>query len=159
MISDCINSVTDLAHRLDLALGHHHQLHHASSSGSISGEYGVSSYVDAYMAEDSVFDMEEIDVQVGYETAAYDSDGQDVIQSPKDGGGGSSKSSCYQSAESDCSFTHPRDDYALLSPIISSKAEVYRPPGFDKVIEQLDMKPMNDFRDYVNFTPSTPSGN
>jgi len=82
VISDCINSVTDLAHRLDLALGHHHQLHHASSSGSISGEYGVSSYVDAYMAEDSVFDMEEIDVQVGYETAAYDSDGQDVEVDP-----------------------------------------------------------------------------
>jgi len=40
------------------------------------------------MAEDRVFDMEEIRIQVGNETAAYDSDAQDVNQSPKDGGNG-----------------------------------------------------------------------
>lgn len=153
MISDCISTVMDLAHRLDMALGN---TQHSNQHNS-SGEYGVSSYVDAYMAEDSVFDMEEIDVQVGFEEGGvgYDSDGQDI--SPKEGGS-SSKSSCYHSASPDAnSWTTntARDDYALISPLLAERS-AFVGPG--KVLEQLDMKPMNDFRDYVNFTPTASAG-
>ena len=122
MISERVSCVTELAHRLDIALGNPI----------------ADSYVDAYIMDDSVFDMEEIDVQVGFEEE------MDEFGSPKDHQGDTSKSSCYQSASSDCSWATSRD----VSPVR---------PGKQSMIEQLDMKPMEDFRDYVNFTPSIPS--
>lgn len=94
----------------------------------------TDSYVDAYIMDDSVFDMEEIDVEVGFE----ETDPVSHESSPKDED--ASKSSCYQSASSNCSWTS-------LSPGRTMPT---------KTLEQLDMKPMDDFRDYVNFTP-TPS--
>ena len=113
MISERISCVTDFAHRLDVALGN-----------------SSDSYVDAYIMDDSVFDMEEIDVQVqGFE--------EEEEPSPEDV---SKSSSCYQSASSsNCSWNS-------LSPANTKTT----------ALEQLDMKPMDDFRDYVNFTP-TPS--
>lgn len=114
--------MTELAHRLDVALGNPI----------------TDSYVDAYIMDDSVFDMEEIDVQVGFEEET------DEFSSPKDHQADTSKSSCYQSASSDCSWATSRD----VSPVR---------PGKQTMLEQLDMKPMEDFRDYVNFTPSIPS--
>lgn len=116
MISERISCVTELAHRLDVAMGNH-----------------SDSYVDAYIMDDSVFDMEEIDVEVGFEETDPSHE-----SSPKDED--TSKSSCYQSASSNCSWTS-------LSPGRTATT---------KTLEQLDMKPMDDFRDYVNFTP-TPS--
>lgn len=117
MISERISAVTELAHRLDMAIGNH-----------------VESYVDTYMADDCVFDMQEIDVDVGFaETEIISQE-----SSPKDED--ASKSSCYQSASSDCSWND-------LSPGRATDAS--------KTLEQLDMKPMQDFRDYVNFTPTT----
>lgn len=117
VISERISCVTELAHRLDVAMGNH-----------------TDSYVDAYIMDDSVFDMEEIDVEVGFE----ETDPVSHESSPKDED--TSKSSCYQSASSNCSWTS-------LSPGRTATT---------KTLEQLDMKPMDDFRDYVNFTP-TPS--
>ncbi len=116
VISERISCVTDLAHRLDVALGNH-----------------SDSYVDAYIMDDSVFDMEEIDVEVGFEETDISHE-----SSPKDED--TSKSSCYQSASSNCSWTSLSPGHVVPT----------------KTLEQLDMKPMDDFRDYVNFTP-TPS--
>ena len=117
VISERISNVTDLAHRLDVALGNN-----------------ADSYVDAYIMDDSVFDMEEIDVEIGFE----ETDNISHESSPKDED--ASKSSCYQSASSNCSWNSLSPGRTVVS----------------KTLEQLDMKPMDDFRDYVNFTP-TPS--
>jgi hypothetical protein len=117
VISERIGNVTDLAHRLDVALGNN-----------------ADSYVDAYIMDDSVFDMEEIDVEVGFE----ETDSLCHESSPKDDD--ASKLSCYQSASSNCSWNSLSPGRTVVS----------------KTLEQLDMKPMDDFRDYVNFTP-TPS--
>ncbi|KAK4037026.1 hypothetical protein OUZ56_029070 [Daphnia magna] len=117
VISERISCVTDLAHRLDVALGNR-----------------TDSYVDTYIMDDSVFDMEEIDVEVGFE----ESENISPDSSPKDED--ASKSSCYQSASSNCSWNSLSPGRNIVS----------------KTLEQLDMKPMDDFRDYVNFTP-TPS--
>lgn len=94
----------------------------------------ADSYVDAYIMDDSVFDMEEIDVEIGFE----ETDNISHESSPKDED--ASKSSCYQSASSNCSWNSLSPGRTVVS----------------KTLEQLDMKPMDDFRDYVNFTP-TPS--
>jgi hypothetical protein len=51
MISERVTCVTELAHRLDVALGNPI----------------TDSYDDTYIMDDSVFDLEEIDVQVGFE--------------------------------------------------------------------------------------------
>lgn len=117
MINERISAVTELAHRLDVAIGNH-----------------ADSYVDTYMADECVFDMQEIDVDVGFAET-------DVMMSPESSpkDEDASKSSCYQSASSDCSWND-------LSP--------GRPADASKALEQLDMKPMQDFRDYVNFTPT-----
>ena len=96
--------------------------------------------------DDSVFDMEEIDVQVGFEDEEEADRDANEFGSPKNRPEDTSKSSCYQSASSDCSWATSRD----VSPVRPGK-----PTG--AILEQLDMKPMQDFRDYVNFTPSMPS--
>ena len=97
------------------------------------GNQATDSYVDAYIMDDSVFDMEEIDVEVGFEETDVTKDAEDAA----------SKSSCYQSASSNCSWTSLSPGRTVICPST-------------KTLEQLDMKPMDDFRDYVNFTP-TPS--
>ena len=64
----------------------------------------------------------------------------------------SSSVSCYQSA-SDCSYDWSRD--------VSPEREREGRPAVDDdapqpAIQHLDMKPMDDFRDYVNLTPVAP---
>ena len=64
----------------------------------------------------------------------------------------SSSVSCYQSA-SDCSCDWSRD-VSPERPCMKDHKSLDSPSGTD-TLEQLDMKPMEDFRDYVNLTPTT----
>jgi len=116
VICNRIACVTELAHQVDCAMGNH-------------------TFMDTL--EESVFDMEEIDVEVGMEEAASSGDEQTLKESPNNTSKSSSVS-CYQSA-SDCSYEWSRD----------ASPERQTVP-----VQQLDMKPMDDFRDYVNLAPT-----
>ena len=93
----------ELAQRLEVSIG--------SRAGS---------YVDAYIADDSLLDTQDVDIDLD-DVHLTSMESEDT-----------SKLSCYQSASSDCSES----------------------PRRAKQVEQLDLKPMEDFRDYVNYTPS-----
>jgi len=132
VICNRISCVTELAHKLDCALGNN-----------------TDSFMDAL--EESVFDMEEIDVEVGMEEAAESGDEQ-PLKEDRTNTSKSSSVSCYQSA-SDCSYDWSRD--------VSPEREREGRPAVDDdapqpAIQHLDMKPMDDFRDYVNLTPVAP---
>ena len=141
VMSDWISSVTELAHRLDLGNSVRSRLE-SPTSGLITDYSSAGAFLNA---EDSVFDMEEIDVQVaGFDHPSEsfedeEEDGQDILMTSA---GRNSNPSCYQSASSDCSFS-------------PSSSGMSPPSSASKLLEQLDMKPMQDFRDYVNFTPSS----
>lgn len=127
VISERISRVTDLAHKFDCSLGNH-----------------VDSYMDTL--EESVADMEEIDVEVGMEEALSSADEYASAKDQTASSKSPSSVSCYQSA-SDCSCDWSRD----------ASPERLCLKGHNKMgaLEQLDMKPMQDFRDYVNLAPTT----
>lgn len=105
VINERISRSMELAQRLEVALGN-----------------TVGSYVDTFIADDSFFDMQDVDVEI-------DEVNLTLMESREED---TSKSSCYQSASSECGES----------------------PRRSKLVEQLDLKPMEDFRDYVNYTPA-----
>ena len=87
-------------------------------------------------------------MQIGMEEAL--SSGDEYISAKEDRNTSKSSSiSCYQSA-SDCSFDWSRD----VSPERPCQKLEKTVVTCSEPLEQLDMKPMEDFRDYVNLNPS-----
>lgn len=111
VINEKISRTIELAQRLEVAIGN-----------------SFGSYVDTYIADDSLLDMHDVDIDIALDESSFKEED-------------TSKASCYPSASSDGSWP---------------SREGFSPRRVNsKPLEQLDMKPMNDFRDYVNYTPST----